>query len=95
MALGRRGLFGRAVLESILDWLGLKVIPFELEHLRWAGLARERFGRGQHPAGLNLCDCCSYGLAKWAGSPLLFKGNDFTKTDLELVRYWDDPRSTR
>lgn len=47
--------------------------------------AYERFGKGRHPAALNVGDCCSYALAKATGLPLLCKGNDFPKTDLPLV----------
>jgi hypothetical protein len=39
----------------------------------------------RHPAGLNIGDCCSYALSKYSGEPLLFKGNDFTKTDVVCV----------
>ena len=51
-----------------------------------AELARRafsRYGKGRHRAGLNFGDCFSYALAKGAGVPLLFKGNDFSHTDLE------------
>jgi ribonuclease VapC len=41
-----------------------------------------RYGRGRHPAALNLGDCAAYALAKTRGLPLLFKGQDFSKTDL-------------
>jgi len=44
-----------------------------------------RFGKGRHPAKLNIADCCSYATAAIAGEPLLCVGNDFAKTDLELV----------
>lgn len=48
--------------------------------------AYDRFGKGAgHPAGLNYGDCFSYALAKQAREPLLFKGNDFTRTDLEAA----------
>jgi ribonuclease VapC len=40
------------------------------------------YGKGRHAAGLNLGDCFSYALAKVSGEPLLFKGNDFRKTDV-------------
>jgi ribonuclease VapC len=40
------------------------------------------YGKGRHPAGLNLADCFAYALAKTAGFPLLYKGEDFTKTDI-------------
>lgn len=55
---------------------------------RQAYLARQGFsiyGKGRHPAGLNLGDCFSYALAKVTGEPLLFKGNDFRKTDVVPV----------
>jgi ribonuclease VapC len=41
-----------------------------------------RFGKGNHPARLNLCDCAAYALAKSLDAPLLFKGNDFARTDI-------------
>jgi ribonuclease VapC len=44
--------------------------------------AFRRYGKGRHPAGLNLGDCASYAVAKARNLPLLFKGNDFPKTDL-------------
>jgi ribonuclease VapC len=56
-----------------------------------AGLAEEargaflRYGKGRHPAALNLGDCASYAVAKARGLPLLFKGDDFPRTDLLAV----------
>lgn len=44
--------------------------------------AWRRFGKGRHPAGLNFGDCFSYALAVATGEPLLFKGNDFSQTDI-------------
>jgi len=41
-----------------------------------------RYGKGRHPAGLNLADCFSYALAKTRKVPLLFKGDDFARTDV-------------
>ncbi len=40
------------------------------------------YGKGRHPARLNFGDCFSYALAKQSGEPLLFKGNDFSQTDI-------------
>jgi ribonuclease VapC len=57
---------------------------------RQAILAREAyrdFGKGRHRAGLNLGNCFAYALAKDKGEPLLFKGNDFRRTDVEPVEY--------
>jgi ribonuclease VapC len=44
--------------------------------------AFRRFGKGRHPAGLNFGDCFSYALASATGEPLLFKGSDFSQTDV-------------
>jgi len=55
-------------------------------------IAREawrEYGKEQHPAGLNIGDCCSYALAKYSGEPLLFKGDDFSKTDVSVVSCLD------
>ena len=51
-------------------------------HVHWALVGWRRFGRGRHPAALNFGDCFSYGLAMALGAPLLFKGDDFTATDV-------------
>ena len=54
-------------------------------HGRAGPLARQAFhdfGKGRHPAGLNFGDCFAYALAKLTGEPLLFKGDDFKKTDI-------------
>ncbi len=37
---------------------------------------------GNHPAGLNICDCCAYALSRVSGEPLLYKGGDFSQTDV-------------
>lgn len=85
--LSRKGPAGRLIFDSLCDELLLEVTPFTAEHLRLARQAWERFGKGRHPAGLNLGDCCSYALARATGRPLLCKGNDFVRTDLDLVSY--------
>ena len=55
----------------------------EAEQLRFARRAWRKYGKGRHPAGLNLGDCASYALSKVTGEALLFKGNDFPRTDVE------------
>jgi ribonuclease VapC len=47
--------------------------------------AWRRFGKGRHPAGLNVGDCFAYATASLAGAPLLVKGDDFAQTDLPLA----------
>ena len=55
------------------------------EQARIAREAYRDFGKGRHRAGLNLGDCFAYALAKVAGEPLLCKGDDFKKTDIEVA----------
>jgi ribonuclease VapC len=55
------------------------------EQVRLAREAYSRFGKGRHAAALNLGDCCSYALARERQQPLLFKGNDFSRTDIEAL----------
>lgn len=69
---------------ELVDWLaGLGVTPREDVELGAAALAAYlRFGKGRHPARLNLADCFAYALAKQLDLPLLYKGDDFAKTDI-------------
>ncbi len=60
-------------------------MPFGSEHLEWALRGWRLYGKGRHPAGLNLGDCFSYALAMASGEPLLFKGDDFNLTDVPRV----------
>lgn len=77
---------GRAVeLTELLTSLRVTVVPFDTSHAHYALIGFERYGRGRHKAGLNLGDCLTYGLAKQTGLPLLFKGNDFSQTDLPFA----------
>ncbi len=48
--------------------------------------AFNRYGKGRHPAALNFGDCFSYGLSKASGESLLFKGNDFSQTDIGIAK---------
>jgi ribonuclease VapC len=61
---------------------GIVIEPFTERQALVARQAFSDFGKGRHPAGLNLGDCFSYALAKVSGEPLLFKGSDFRKTDI-------------
>ena len=64
----------------------ISIEPVTIEHAYIARQAFLDFGKGRHPASLNFGDCFAYALAKATGESLLFKGNDFTKTDLSLAR---------
>lgn len=69
--------------DALVAATGLEVVPFGHLHLGHARGAFQAYGKGQgHPAQLNFGDCMSYALAKVSGEPLLFKGEDFTHTDI-------------
>ena len=66
-------------------WLlkaGVDVIPVDSDLVDLATQAWLTYGKGRHPAALNFADCLSYALAKRSGLPLLFKGDDFSRTDV-------------
>jgi ribonuclease VapC len=58
------------------------VVAVERGHVEAARRAWRRYGKGRHPAALNFGDCFSYTLAATTGEPLLYKGEDFSRTDL-------------
>ena len=60
----------------------IAIEPFTVDQAYIARQAFHDFGKGRHPAGLNFGDCFAYALAKFTGEPLLFKGEDFKKTDI-------------
>jgi len=65
---------------------GISIEPVSEEQAHIARQAFIDFGKGRHPAGLNYGDCFAYALAKDTREPLLFKGNDFARTDLLAAR---------
>jgi ribonuclease VapC len=71
------------LVDDLIRDLEIDVVPIDHESARAARAAYFRFGKGYHPAGLNLADCFPYALAKARNEPLLFKGSDFLKTDIE------------
>ncbi|ASP89665.1 MULTISPECIES: type II toxin-antitoxin system VapC family toxin [Rhizobiaceae] len=71
--------------EAFFRRAGIIVEPVTLEHGELARQAFLDFGKGRHKAGLNFGDCFAYALAKASGEPLLFKGNDFSQTDVLTV----------
>jgi ribonuclease VapC len=64
---------------------GIEIVPFTNLHWQRAIDAFSRFGKGRHPAALNFGDCMTYATTVLAQQPLLCRGDDFRKTDLELV----------
>ena len=71
--------------DAFLADASIEIVPVSLDQARAARDAWRRFGKGRHPARLNLGDCFSYALANTCGEPLLFKGGDFPQTDVETV----------
>jgi ribonuclease VapC len=78
----RKGYAGFTAFAELLDGLCVETIPFDENQARIAYEAWIRFGKGRHPAALNMGDCHSYALAKSRSDVLLFKGDDFTQTDI-------------
>ena len=74
--------FVRARFDEFLHEAGIDVVPFTAEIAVIARDAHRQYGRGRHPAQLNMGDCFAYALAKSRNEPLLFKGDDFPQTDI-------------
>lgn len=87
VAESRAGEQGARDLDAVLARLRVDVAPLTEGQAMHARRAFRRFGKGRHPARLNLGDCFAYALAKATGEPLLFTGDDFSKTDIEVARY--------
>ena len=85
VARSRLGSEGQAELERLLNAFGVEIAAFTADQATVAGDVWRRFGKGRHPAALNILDCCSYALAQAARRPLLAVGDDFARTDIELV----------
>lgn len=83
----RFGSNGEQDLDKLLASLKIEIAPVTAQQITIARAAFSRFGKGFHPAALNFGDCFSYGLAKDTGDVLLFKGNDFSRTDLPVATY--------
>ena len=69
-------------LDAYLEFAGIQAVPVSAAQLDAARSAWRRFGKGKHPAALNLGDCFAYALAEVNGEPLLYKGGDFARTDI-------------
>lgn len=70
-------------LQTLLDRLRVEIRPVDEDQAHAALAGWRRFGKGRHPAGLNLGDCFAYALAKLTAAPLLSKGEDFRQTDIQ------------
>ncbi len=81
----RLGRDPRDLVIRLLDEFSIEEVPFGGQHWREATDAYLRFGKGRHKARLNFGDCLTYAVARLADEPLLFTGDDFPQTDLELA----------
>jgi ribonuclease VapC len=82
----RRGETAGREFDVFLAQANLEVIPVDGEQVEIARMAWRKYGKGRHPAALNFGDCFAYALAKVLDEPLLAKGMDFARTDIQCVR---------
>jgi ribonuclease VapC len=78
----KRGEAGSRELDLLIHKAKIEIVPLNAEQSELARKAWRFYGKGHHAAGLNIGDCCSYALSKYSGEPLLFKGEDFSRTDV-------------
>jgi ribonuclease VapC len=83
--INRHGERSARVLDELVQEAGLDVESVTVHHVNLAREAYVAYGKGRNTAGLNFGDCFSYALAKATGAPLLFKGDDFSRTDIEAA----------
>jgi ribonuclease VapC len=81
----RFGADGVQALDRLIQRAGIEVVPVDAEQAREARRGFSRFGKGRDVAGLNYGDCFAYALASVLGEPLLFKGDDFSRTDIAIA----------
>jgi ribonuclease VapC len=72
-----------AAFKRLAKFVDLAIVPVDEAQMRLAHSAWRKFGKGRHPARLNLGDCFAYALAKSLNEPLLYKGGDFSRTDIK------------
>ena len=83
----RVGEQGPYFLDLLVAKYEIEVVPLTPTQAEMARYAFKQYGKGIHPARLNFGDCIAYALAKESGEPLLFKGEDFSQTDIAAVIY--------
>lgn len=83
----RKGESGGRELDLLLHKCQVETVALDADQSELARKAWTAFGKGRHAAALNIGDCCSYALSRFSAEPLLFVGDDFTKTDVRAVSY--------
>jgi ribonuclease VapC len=83
----RKGEAAGRELDLLIYRAAIEIVPTDQDQAEIARAAWRRFGKGRHPAGLNYGDCFAYALAASRGAPLLFQGEDFSKTDIKVAAW--------
>jgi len=81
----KKGENGGREFDLLVHKASLDIVSMDAGQAELARSAWRKYGKGRHPAGLNIGDCCSYALSRYTGEPLLFKGEDFSKTDVHRL----------
>jgi ribonuclease VapC len=81
----RHGEPGGRELDLFVHRAAIEIVPSDAGQAELARVAWREYGKGRHAAGLNFGDCFAYALARASGEPLLFKGDDFTRTDIQAA----------
>ena len=81
----RSGVVAGREMDLFIHRLGIELVPVDAAQVEVARTGWRRYGKGRHPASLNFGDCFAYALAKTSGEPLLAKGDDFPKTDVQCL----------
>ena len=82
---GRIGAVAGQKIDQFVRDMGIEIVPVDRPGAERSLEGWRRFGKGRHPAGLNLGDCFTYGLAATLGHPILCTGDDFARTDVAVV----------
>ena len=78
----RNGLVAGDQLDVLIEREAIEIVPVTSEQAMTARRAWRRYGKRNHPAALNLGECLAYALSEATGEPLLYKGGDFSQTDI-------------
>jgi ribonuclease VapC len=81
----RKGEAAGRELDLLIYRAAIEVVAVDQDQVEIARIAWRRYGKGRHPAGLKYGDCFSYALARSRGLPLLFQGEDFSRTDIDAI----------
>lgn len=81
----RKGEAGGREFDLLMHRAHIEIVAMNADQVELARTAWRVYGKGNHPASLNIGDCCAYALSKYSGEPLLFKGDDFSKTDVKTI----------